>query len=252
MPNVYTWPPVHSVATLLSQNRAMSTSFGLAGTPYSSLAQRTRRIWSVRVPGIGKDGQQQGYIETLKVLLDGKLPLVRATPCPRYWWKARGQEVANLNEQTLTWFSNPNGAAVAWDGAEGGAAVAWRFQPEIYEVGTNDDGWHFLRLRYLPRGNFAIPGEKVSFGGREAFVVNTAIVGDDGRTTVYLTEDIGATVGPASNFSLNVRESIVFFMDDFPNAMQPAVGSYYYEFEMFEVFAEEFADGFTEVSPPWT
>ena len=82
MPDVFQWPPVFLVGHEHTITRPVQRSEGLAGTPYQSQSEPTRRMVEASVAAIGPQRSGAGYVETLKELMDGKLPLVRFTLLP--------------------------------------------------------------------------------------------------------------------------------------------------------------------------
>jgi len=117
---VYSWPPVDLVGYETTISRPGSLSYGLSRTPYYSQTQPTRTRVTAVVAGIGRDLAGNAYIEQLKALVDGKLPLVRMLPLPAAWLQAV-RPIGPRGQLPLDWVSD--NALLAWTGS--GDRMLW-------------------------------------------------------------------------------------------------------------------------------
>lgn len=239
MPDVYDWPPVGILAHETTINRPGSSSRGLSGTPYYSQFQPTRTIYTATVSAMSCAGAAGGYVEALKILLDGKLPLIRVRPRPRAWQHATGA-MGYLREPTyLTWTAGED--PTAWQ--NDGDPLLWITAGIVGTAGTSG-GWAFLDCTGFPPNRLvAIPSETVTVGGGTATVLRPATSDASGAARLWINtalESGPVTLGETRR---------VFCAPDLPRTTQPDFGDYAYTFEMFEVFETEFTEAFTYLNP---
>jgi hypothetical protein len=241
MPGVVAWPPVFMRAEYLSSTRPGQIGTGAAGTAIYTQAQPTRRRWRATVHGVGPDGLGHGYIEALKDMLDGVLPLVRVRPLPRHWARLAVPTVSERGLQPVSW--SEDGEAMSWTWM--GSPVAWSTLPAITGTAGTAEGVAYLDCTGYPANTLiALPGERVQVGTAQAFVTRRATSDETGAVRLYLTRAMSS-----GTVVVGERESIVMRVDGFPETLQEPNSAYFYRFEMIEAFAEEYADGFTEVDP---
>jgi hypothetical protein len=205
-----------------------------------SQSEPTRRLVSADVAGIGKTKDGAAYVEALKILLDGKLPLVRMTLLPQFWLRAlRGQGFRRGNVDT-----NFAAAGVDLNLTAGGVGLNLIARSRIEGVAGNN-GWPYLDCTgFAPNKVAAFPTERITVGGVTAIVLRTAYADSSGNARVYLM-----TALADGEVQIGIEETVAFEVLDFPRSKQPLSGNYSYGFELREVFVSEFADGFTEVNP---
>jgi hypothetical protein len=242
MPDVFAWPPVQLVGHEHTISRPIQRAEGLSGTAQGSQSEPTRRMVRAAVAGIGTDGAGAGYIEMLKHLMDGKLAFVRMTPLPQHWIGAVRGMVGERGGEGVNWATG--GVDLNWQ--TNGVDLLWASGRVITAV-AGADTWPFLDCSgFQPNKQIAVPSELVAVAGQTARVLRVARSDGAGNARVYL-----ATALPSGTAVFGVRESMAFEIVKFPRAMQPLSGNYRYDFELREVFASEYLDGFNEVSP-WT
>lgn len=242
MPEVFAWPPVFLTGHERTQDRPLQRSVGLSGTSMFSQSEPTRKIVSADVSGIGKTLDGAAYVEMLKVLLDGKPPFVRMQLLPRFWFSALGGQPTRRGQLDLEWTAG--GTGLSW--TEGGIAMNWSIGNRIDGVAGND-GWPYLDCTgFTPRKVAAYPTEQFTVGGVTATVLRTAYADAEGAARVYLM-----TALSSGEVQIGIEETAAFEIMSFPRSKQSVSGTYGYGFELREIFASEYADGFTEVNP-WT
>jgi len=237
--DVYAWPPVYTTAQYLTPSRPGQSSLGLSGTAAHSQAAPTRRMWNATVSATAKDGNAHGYIEVLKILMDGKLPLVRVRPLPRHYRRVRGG-APTLGKRDLSWTSS--GDPLGW--TTSGSDLGWTVGSEVSAT-TGSDDWQYIDCTGLPASRLvAAPGEMIeASNGATAHVLRPATSDASGNARIYLTSAI-----PTGTVLIGVRESIALRIVDFPTSSQ-TLEAYSYQFEMVEAFSTEYSGGFTELDP---
>ncbi|GGX63316.1 hypothetical protein GCM10007385_35560 [Tateyamaria omphalii] len=242
MPDVIAWPPLGITAYEHTLTRPVQRETGLDGEPYLSQSLKTRRTYTARTSGIGPDRFGAGYVEILKHLLDGKLALVSVPTLPRVWMGAV-RAMPDRGADQITWVTPPE--PVTW---QDGSAVGWINRDHIIAVaGADQSGFNYIDCTGLPVSQtVAAPGEAVSIAGDTAYVLRPAKSNEDGEARVYLT-------GPltSGNVRIGVIEVRTFEIPDFPRAQQPVNGDFFYEFQMREVFDDDF-DTPLQVINPWS
>ena len=240
MPDVYAWPPVQLVGHEYTISRPVSRAEGISGRPYFSQSKATRSIVTAEVAGIGSDLAGAAYVEQLKRFLDGKPPFVRVVPLPHVYWRA----VKNLQLRRGQGPVNWSATGVPLDWTSGGVALNWVIGAPVACV-AGADVWPFLDCTGLPPSQpVAYPGELVMAGGQTARVIRLVRSDASGAARVYLDQALSS-----DTVLIGVRESIAMEILEFPRAVQPVSGRYSYQFDMQEVFEDEFDDGFNEVNP---
>lgn len=242
MPDVYAWPPVGIVGHEHTIDRPGSMSRGLSGRAVYSQARPTRRLVTAEVSGIGPDLVGAGYVEQLKRMLDGKLPLVRMTPLPQHWIGATWRRGLTLGALPLNWVAG----AVPLNWTDGAATLTWTTGDTITGTSGGDGTWYFLDCTGLPPGALIAPSEPVTVGSVTRHCIRAVRADASGAARIWLDGALssGAVV-------IGRQESIAFLIEDYPRARQTADRDFVYRFELIEAFESEYADGFTEVNP-WT
>ncbi len=242
MPEIFAWPPVFLTGHERTQDRPMQRSVGLSGSSTFSQSEPTRKLVSADVAGIGKTLDGAAYVEALKILLDGKPPFVRMKLLPRFWFQALGGQSTRRGQVDLEWTAG--GVDLDWTAA--GSVLNWSVGNRIDGVAGADD-WPYLDCTgFAPNKVAAYPTEKFTVGGVTATVLRTAHADATGAARVYLM-----TALSDGEVQIGVEETAAFEILSFPRSKQSVTGTFGYGFELREIFASEYADGFTEVNP-WT
>ncbi|MGC1497285.1 MAG: hypothetical protein WA790_15860 [Sulfitobacter sp.] len=240
MPDVYAWPPVFLSASEHTISRPVQRAEGLSGAPYLSQSEPTRALVTAVVSGIGRNRDQGAYVEALKVLLDGKLALVRMTPFKKHWWGGTGDLDGLRGGTPLSWTDDSND--LSWE--TGGAGLLWLVGRPITATAGND-GWPYIDcVGFPPNLRIAVPAEPVTGGGEKAIVLRTVTSDADGNARIYVSAPI-----PSGLVSIGKIESRVFEIPNFPRSIQSTTGNYSYSFDMVERFDTDFVDGFEELNP---
>lgn len=240
MPQVFAWPPVSLTGYAHTISRPVQRAEGLQGAPYLSQSEPTRTLVAASVTGIGRHGDSGAYVEMLKQLLDGKLALVRLTPCPRHWHGALRGIDRIRGQVDLVW--NDGATGITW--SSGGQSILWKTVGKIQGTSGSDD-WPYLDCTgFPPNIRVALPTEPISVGGVSALVLRTAVSDATGAARLYLSSAL-----PSGSVLIGREPSKVFEIIDYPQTFQPAGGSYGYDFEMVERFETDFVDSLVDVNP---
>lgn len=245
MTNVYAWPPVGLTGWELTTLDPISRSRSyFQGTTLSSSFQRSRRLATAHVTGIGSDSNGAGYVENLKRLLQGGRHLVRVSAlAPLSVHATRGLD---LTSNILQWTAA--GADLMW--TAGGADLTW-WTGDFYLSAspTSDQGWPALAVTGLPPNKMvARPSQLITVTDgveTEASRVLTAARSDGNGAATIRTFDTFTLSGVVS---IGGKESIVFEALDMPRAVQPVSGSWSYNWAFREVFEDEYEE-WTELDP---
>tara|TARA_R110000851_G_scaffold110994_2_gene233922 strand:- start:989 stop:1696 length:708 start_codon:yes stop_codon:yes gene_type:complete len=235
MPNVYKFPPVGIAAYENTIDNPMSISTGIGGAVRGSQTRVNRTLYLAQVHGPG-DGV--GYVEALKQLLKGQLPLVQVDTLPAVWWGRTGSRGV-LEENPVSWTAG--GTAATW--TAGGTAATW-YQATPIESTAGVDVFNYIDVTGIPSGVTVHVGEAIQGGGDIAYVLRT-VTSAGGTTRLWLTAAI-----PNGHISIGKNITRVFRITEPPRAMQ-GTGGFAYDFAMKEAFATDFVGGFT-VLDPWT
>lgn len=246
---VYWWPPVGLTAWELTLDRPVSRSVGVIdGRPRTSSASRDRHLVTANVTGMGRDQAGAGYIEMLKEILPAG-GLVRMRAQSAIWHVAR---TGFRNERI---FGIPTGGGSMLFTATGGADLILSTSG-IWGTPTTVDGFNAVALHGFPPGVIVIrPHEMIwridSAGVKSLTTPRRAlrVVRSDsnGDAVVPFLGDAWPAEGLAS---LGDDVEMVLEPLSMPRAVQPATGTWGYQWDFREVFADEFASGF-QTYDPW-
>ena len=250
---VIAWPPVGAIGTEWTEVAPVQVSRSMVtGAERVSAFQRKRRMASLVVPGIGRNTYDGGYIEMLKRYLEG-VHLVRLYSYPVAWHMDRPQRtmlrgnVYTHQGQTYVEISGlPPSRTVCRPGdfitlfLPGGTTQSGELTWEtgdnpftwLTSVGTNADTltWYHGAANSGTTVQVTRPAESDDMGRARVAVFES--VAD--YTQVYLL--FGAC------------DTGAFRPMSYPRAVQPQQGSWTYEWQFREVFADE-VGGFQEVNP---
>ena len=251
MPNVYAWPPVTALATEWTRVAPTSASrSAITGRRYVSGHDRERIEARLVVSGIGKNRMGAGYCEALKRIMDGGSHLVRVNS-PSVNWALAGRADPARASVGVDWTD----VGVDLDWTDSGTALLW-FSGVLLAgtAGTDAAGFDIVTvtgLDHVTDGTLiARPGEFISgydlAGGASTVQVMAPAYVSGGTAVIRLFEPLAYT----ARISIGTRESAVFEVTDLPRSVQPASGSWSYDWPLRQVFEDE-TDGFTEVDP-WT
>ncbi|GAD55495.1 hypothetical protein MBELCI_1547 [Limimaricola cinnabarinus LL-001] len=229
----------------LTRSDPVSRSVGLIdGRPRTSSAQRSRRLVTAQVAGIGPDLAGAGYVEMLKDLLAGGANLVRMD-CRSVGWHL----VPSLGLQNGVMDWREGAVELVWQAEDG--AVMWADGRGMHGAPVVFRGWSALRVEGLPGGmTVARPGDLISItdgAATERSRVMAVTRSDAVGVATIRTRDAFTLSGLVS---IGGTESIVFEVaGDMPRAVQPVSANWSYDFSLREVFADEYPDGWTERDP---
>ena len=245
MTDVIAWPPVGLTAWEFTRVDPVSRSVGLLdGRPRTSSAQRSRRLATAIVSGMGPDLAGAGYVEMLKEYLAGGRHLVRVECMSPNLQRVSSLHLKNAH---MEWTSS--GTAMDW--TSDGATMLWSDNLEMHGVPATDGSWPALTVTGLPASSIvARPSDLItvtdSAGAKETSRVLMVARSDATGAATIRTRDTFTLSGLVS---IGDKESIVFEALDMPRAVQPVAGAWGYEWAFREVFADEYPDGWTERDP---
>lgn len=246
--NVYAWPPFQLTGWELAEHYPQSRSVGLIeGRPRTSSAQRGRRIATANVTGIGTNRAGAGYVRMLNRLWSGEPNLVRVECLSTLWYLSRaGQDLRN---NVLAW-------------TDDGSDLVWTVPPEemiwgdgeyaLVGAPVTEGGWFALGVSGLPPLRIiARPSELISVSNGEAtetaYVMRVTKSDADGLAVIRTDKPAAFTL--SGLVSIGHKESIVFEAQGVPRSVQGVTGTFGYQWDFREVFADEYAGGFAEVDP---
>lgn len=238
MPTVYKFPPVRVSAYENTIDDPQNVSVGIGGAARGSQTRVNRTIYTAMVNGAGTGGDATGYVEVLKHLLKGKLPLVQMDTLPAIWWgRSRGRGA--LISEDIAWTSG--GTDLVW--LDGDGDIEWSEKDHI-ECTSGFDSFDYIDVTGIADGTRVYVGEAVQGGGSIAYVTRPATVGS-GSIRVFLTGPI-----PSGRVSIGAKVTRVFRLLGQPRATQ-TTGAFSYNYNMIEVLGSDFSEDFT-VLDPWT
>lgn len=252
---VFAWPPVGALGTEWTEIAPVQISRSMVtGAERVSAFQRKRRLATISVPGIGRTTYDGGYMEMLKRYLAGT-NLVRLHSYPVAWHldrpervTARGKVFSNLGQTYVEVFGLKPSTQVCRPGdfltlfippasAAAGDPLPWRDgdDPVSWDV---DDATSADPLTW--------------FAGSPDFgttvqVTQPVISDDTGRAVVPIFETV-ADYPNLIHLTFGACATGAFRPISYPRAVQPNSGSWSYDWEFREVFADE-VGGFLEVNP---
>ena len=238
MPDVYRFPPVSIEAYASSIDDPKSTSQGYTGARRFSQVRDNRSTYLISVSGIGSDRNGTANVETLKLFLAGKPPLVQVDTLPAMWWGQRLTSDEFISGVPLEWVAGS--VNLGW--TDGIDPLSWYDNPPFFATAGND-GFEYIDVDGLPLGAVINPGQPVTQGVLISSVVNeVTVTGDVTRIRI---------VSALSNGNVNIGGKVTrnFYIDSIPGAMQTA-GAFGYDFSMTEALASDFTTAFN-VLDPW-
>ncbi len=243
MANVYKWPPVAWQASRWSFDLPVSTSRSrITGARYVSAFEQKRRVASLRIAGLSGERAAAGYLENLRILLDGGVSLVRLNSTPVNWHLDELRLEASRRSELINW--TEGGVDVKW--TEGGVDVSLYSGALLQGAPATDGVWPAATVTGLPANILvARPGEFLTVDGELARVMTVAYSDETGAATIRLMEAIES----AGLVQIGTKESAVFEVTSFSDPMQPVSGNWAYDLSFHEVFEAETPGGFVEVDP---
>lgn len=250
---VYAWPRVGLTAIewTVSQPIAVSRSL-LTGARTVTAAKRRRRLASVRVSGLSRNGG--GTMEVLKEYLQGGVNLVRLRSTRNPLMEADVPD-AQRRLTVLDWTQGATDMALGWQVGSGTDPLTW-VSGVVLPVITLTDGAGFpaAQVSGLPPNRLiARAGEflegYITPATREARRIVRNVWSDaSGVALVRLVAPF--TIVPTGGASFAAEDEGVFeALGELPRAQQPAFRDFAYEWEFSEVFADEVTGGFQEINP---
>lgn len=239
MPDVYRFPPVSITAYASSIDDPQSTSEGYKGARRFSQVRASRATYNIKASGIGRDRNGTANIETLKLYLAGKPPLVQIDTLPAMWWGNRCDSDDLISGRPVEW--EGDGTTVEW--TSDSEETVWLDGPTFNCVAGND-GFNYVDVDGLPIGAVVRAGQPVVQGALSSSVVNdVTVVSETTRIRI---------VKPLSDGEVDIGGKVtrIFYLDSIPNAMQ-SFGAFGYDFSMTEALATDFSTPFN-ILDPWT
>jgi hypothetical protein len=242
--DVIAWPPFQLTGWELADVFKQSKSVGLIeGRSRTSSAQRGRRVATANVAGIGTDLDGAGYVRMLNMEWEGKPNLTRL-PCLQSLWhlSRAGQDLAST---ILSW--TDNGTDMLW--TEGSTDMLW---VNYYGDPATDAGYNALTVSGLPASQIiARPSELISVSDgtttETAYVLITTKSNADGVATIRTNKASAFTL--SGLVSIGHSENVVFEASSVPRSVQGVGDAFGYQWDLTEVFADEYPGGFVELNP---
>lgn len=247
--NVYAWPCVGLLGwewTVVDPVQR-STSI-ITGADYVSAAQRSRRFVKLDVSSYSAGRMGSGFMESLKVLLEGgrhavRLNSLRINP--------RGGLVADQRQSTPLYWSD-GGSEIEW--SDGGSELLWYTGTVLLgTTGVDASGWNIITVTGLPPNALvAKPSEFLTVyadGNGEGVTVRVlapAYSDANGVAVIRLHSAPGDLTDARVN--LGSSDTAVFRPVEIPRVVQPRFGDWTYSWEFREVFSDE-VGGFVELDP---
>jgi len=200
----------------------------------------SRRLITIGVSGVGKSLADGGYVEMLKDVLDGQLPLVEVQLRPRHWHLATyGRGL--LGEHSLNW-ANTNSRGLSWTNG----ATSWVHGTPVTGVaGVTSDGVPYLDCTGIPIGTTVYPGERIAVG--DTFTnVQSKVTASASTFRIYLMDAL-----PSGDVVIAPVETKVFLIREMPRAVQPVGQDYTYTFQAGEALASDYDGGFNIKTNWW-
>jgi hypothetical protein len=249
----FRWPPVGAMGAEWTEEAPVQISRSMTtGAERLSATQRKRRIATVTVSGLSINRTGAGYMEMLKVLLEG-IHLVRLSSLPIN----RHYHVGSQNDefrQSFPFGWRDNGIPINW--TEGATPMIWYDGTILTATTTTFDGGAFggVQVTGLPPNILiARPGEFVTVYLNDADLV--------GVTLQVVTEawsnasgvvriKVFGTFPNGGRVNIGVSQSAVFRpMMPYPRAVQPVRGDWSYTWNLRQIFLDEVGGSITELNP---
>lgn len=234
-------PPVGYTARAQGLEDPRSYSRGISGRIYPSQFRKSRRIFSVSIPGASGGGTADAYMQQLRRYLDEQTPLIQIEVKPDGWAlamdaiiRARGHGPVRLGYEgqslRLTYAKQP--------------MSLWYSSLEVKS--GSDYGGSYIDV-VVPGTNtvVAFPGEKVVQGETTGRVVGKSRSDAAGSARIYVD-----TPFETGRVQVSPPEFAVAVITSFPDSAQSASGRFSFELTMEEAFEDEYPGGF-EVFQPW-
>jgi hypothetical protein len=251
---VIAWPPVGALGTEWTEIAPVQISRSMiTGAERVSAFQRKRRLATISVPGIGRTTYDGGYMEMLKRFLAGT-NLVRLHSYPVAWHldrperiTARGNVFTHTGQTFVEVFGLKPGIQVCRPGdfitllippssTTQDSPLSWQNDQNPFEWLTDDSTNADLLTWFAGAPDF----------GTTVQVTQPVTSDDTGRAVVPVFETVAAQTQIYLVFGACATGA--FRPISYPRAVQPNSGSWSYDWEFREVFADE-VGGFLEVNP---
>jgi hypothetical protein len=249
---VFSWPKVGVYGHMFTTRHPVQESKTLlTGRLVTSGAQRSRRYAALDVSGTGPDGMGAGWMEALKIYLDGQHAVrLYSLPLNRVF----GSKIGRFDRAFgwVTWTED----ALVFDWLDDDGNVG--FYEGTYRTGTTTTdslGYPAIRVQDLPAsqliarvGEFVMIGDD-RLGTEQRIMVGAPAYSDaDGVATIRLV----STPAPATNAQvvINAPDTGVFRPSEVPEVMRSMGGDWTYSWTFREIFEDELVgDTFVEENP---
>lgn len=250
--NVYAWPCVGLLGWEWTVEDPIQRSASIiTGAEYISSAQRRRRLVRLDVSSYSAGRMGAGFMESLKVLLEGGRHAVRLNSVQI---NPRGGLPDDVRQSArLEWTAG----GVNLDWTSGGAELLWYSGTVLTgNTGTDAAGWPIITVTGLPANALvAKPSEFLTIYADASDIEGTvyrvlapSYSDGSGVAVIRLHDDPGVLTGARVN--LGTHDTGVFRPVSMPRVMRPRFGDWTYSWEYREVFEDE-VGGFVELNP-WT
>jgi hypothetical protein len=252
MTKVYAFPPVRITAYSPWFERApinVSRSF-FTGARMISAAQRKRRATQLVVEGLAGDRDGAGYMENLRLLLEGGESLVRLVSLPVNRLVDDCRLRPRRQSQPVAWQTGTD-ADVQWDNT--GNVTWFTGQPLLGTATTDGGGFPALSITGAPPNTLiARAGDLLTLfspitatTGTTARVMRSTVTDGSGAATIRLMSALSGS----GRVNIGVTETAAFELVSMSEPVQPMSANWSYDLSFSEMFADEVAGGFTEVDP---
>lgn len=242
---VVAWPPFGITAWEIFDNFPQSRSVAtIQGSARTSSAMLPRRLVTASTQGIGPDDSGAGFVRMLNRRWAGKPRLVRMECYSAlYRFSPSGRDLA---ARLLEWVmpSTP----VLW--TVGGVDLLWGAGDALFGTVATDGIWPALSVEGLPPN--VIVGRpsdliEVTDGSTIQQARAMTVARSNGAGVALIRLETAISINGA--VSIGVKETGVFEAQEVPRGSQPLSGDWLYQWNLREVFADEYPGGFTEVDP---
>lgn len=241
MPIVYDMPPISYTAQSQGLENARNMSSGISGARRISQTRKSRRLFSIEIPGIGPDRVGEGYIEQLRRYVDGKLPLVRIEVRPDGWHIAAREMIAARGHGAVTW--RWQGGQMSW--RYQGQPLAWWWSALSITPGIDYGGDYVYATGLQPSTFVAMPGELVRQGSTEGRVRGAVRSNASGDARIYVDQAF-----QPGHVLISPKQYTVAVIDELSPILSPSSGNYGATLTGTEAFASDYVDGF-QYENPW-
>lgn len=250
MVNVYAWPPVGFRTFEWSTEQRVSKSRSLwSNRRYVSTTDRRRRVATISVSAGTTMGA--GYMESLKLLLQGGTHLVRLSSFPLNPDEPEFPPGV-LDGSPIEWLEGSGPDPLGWQAM--GGQMRWFTSAPITASASSPTGSNpaWIQLEGLPPNELiAMPGQFVAiyYGNPEVsetrMIIAPVISDSSGSAKMNIAGERPANI---RRVVIGVQENSAFEALSIPRSPRVVNSDWFYDWSFLEVFEDE-TSGFVEIDP---